>query len=229
MCILANASTTIPCTKQDYHFAFFLLLRLNGIIRKVHDHCTRIVPSFHSYHTLIIYYWAAHKGNDQSRNEKQHSFYVKKRQNGWQTELPEGFACLIPHSMEPIFEERRQVILGHLAKRFGRQFENKNYCIVLLALYLLRIIIQIQYYFDDCISLCGSCSVETMPSHGPHRKSFDLLQNYSLPVCEKSFLKKGICYLQITPSNSNIFTRKVRRALNATSYRNKTKTLLCEF
>ena len=126
MCIviLANVSTTIPCTKQDYHFAFFLLLRLNGIIRKVHDLCTRIVPFFHSYHTLIIYYWAAHKGNDQSRHEKQYSFYVKKRQNGWQTELPEGFACLIPHSMEPIFEERGQVILGHLAKRFGRQFEN---------------------------------------------------------------------------------------------------------
>ena len=26
--------------------------------------------------------------------------------------------------MEPIFEERGQAILGHLAKRFGRQFEN---------------------------------------------------------------------------------------------------------
>ena len=100
--------------------------------------------------------------------------------------------------MQPIFEERGQVILGHLAKRFGRQFENTK---------LLRRVIGpistsndypkylIQYYFDNCVNLCGSCSVETMPSHGPHRKSFNLLQNYSLPVREKSFLKKGICYL----------------------------------
>ena len=154
MCILANASTTIPCTKQDYHFAFFLLLRLNGIIRKVHDLCTRIVPFFHSYHTLIIYYWAAHKGNDQSRNEKQHSFYVKKRQNGWQTELPEGFACLIPHSMESIFEERGQVILGHLAKRFGRQFENTK----LLHGVIGPISMPNDYLntvFHDVVSLCG--------------------------------------------------------------------------
>ena len=107
--------------------------------------------------------------------------------------------------------------------------KTQNYCIELWALYLLQMMIQIQYYFDNCVSLCGSCSVETMPSHGPHGKSLDLLQNYSLPVCEKSFLKKGICYLQITLSNSNIFTWKVRRALNAISYRNKTKTLLCEF
>ena len=68
--------------------------------------------------------------------------------------------------------------------------KTQNYCVELLALYLHRMIIQIQYYFDDWVSLCGSCSAETTPSHGPHGKSFNLLQNYSLPVCEKSFLTR---------------------------------------
>ena len=69
--------------------------------------------------------------------------------------------------------------------------------------------------FDDVVSLAGAA--ETMPSHGPYGKSFNLLQ---LSPC-----KKGICYLKIASSNWNTFNCIVRKALNPIFNRDKTETL----
>ena len=55
-------------------------------------------------------------------------------------------------------------------------------------------------------------AAETMPAHGPCRKSLNLLQ-ISLPACEKSFL--NILFVDC-PNKS---------ALNAISSRSKTETL----
>ena len=55
-------------------------------------------------------------------------------------------------------------------------------------------------------------AAETMPAHGPFRKSLNLLQ-ISLPACEKSFL--NILFVDC-PNKS---------ALNAISSRSKTETL----
>ena len=46
-------------------------------------------------------YWTACEGNVQSRNEKQHSFYVKKKTK-WRTALLDGFACPIPYPIPQV-------------------------------------------------------------------------------------------------------------------------------
>ena len=49
----------------------------------------------------------------------------------------------------------------------------QNYWVELLALYPRRMIIKIQY---SMMFLACSGAAETMPSHGPHGKSFNFLQ-----------------------------------------------------
>ena len=72
---------------------------------------------------FVLYYWAARKGNFQSRI----TFYLCRRKTKWRTELPEGFAypttLLPPASMGPISAGRGRVISGRLANRFGSRFK----------------------------------------------------------------------------------------------------------
>ena len=67
---------------------------------------------------------------------------------------------------------------------------------------------------------------ETFPSHGPHGKSFNLLQfsPFPVPSCEKSVLSRKEYAICRSPRQieSNIFTCIVGRTLNAISDRNKT-------
>ena len=75
----------------------------------------------------------------------------------WRTELPEGFACLIPPSMGPIFAGRGRVISGRRANTFGSRFGTNTK--------LLRGVFgptsipndYLNTVFDDVVSLCGSC------------------------------------------------------------------------
>ena len=71
------------------------------------------------------------------------------------------------------------------------------------------------------IWLAYAGAAETMPSHGPHGKSFNLLQ-FSPCVRQGFPYKKGICELCRSPPSNMPWT--VRRALNAISDRNKTET-----
>ena len=146
------------------------------------------------------FYWAAREGNAQSRNGS----LLCRKKTKWLTELPEGFACPIPASMGPIFAGRGRVISGLLADRFGSRFgTNTN---------LLRGVIgpistrndYLNTVIGNAVSLRGSCR-NKRPSYGPHGKSFNLLQ-FSPFVWKVFPYKKGICYLQIAPSNRNIFT-----------------------
>ena len=61
-------------------------------------------------------------------------------------------------------------------------------------------------------------AAEKMPSHDLHRKTLKLVA--VLSVCVKRFSLQA----KVAPSNRNILTQIVRRALNAISDRNKTKT-----
>ena len=75
---------------------------------------------------FVLYYWAARKGNVQSRI----TFHLCRRKTRWRTELPEGFAYpttpLPPASMGPISAGRGRVISGRLAKRFGSRFNTNT-------------------------------------------------------------------------------------------------------
>ena len=75
---------------------------------------------------FVLYYWAARKGNFQSRI----TFYLCRRKTKWRTELPEGFAYpttpLPPASMGPISAGRGRVISGRLANRFGSRFNTNT-------------------------------------------------------------------------------------------------------
>ena len=75
---------------------------------------------------FVLYYWAARKGNFQSRI----TFCLCRRKTKWRTELPEGFAYpttpLPPASMGPISAGRGRVISGRLANRFGSRFNTNT-------------------------------------------------------------------------------------------------------
>ena len=94
-----NIATPTACiTKPVYNkMVFFALVMINA-----------------------LYYWAAHEGNIQSRNESR--LCQKKKKTKWWTELPEVFASPIPASMWLIFAGRGRVISGLVANRFGSQF-----------------------------------------------------------------------------------------------------------
>ena len=99
----------------------------------------------------------------------------------------------------------RRLCVSHFPLQCGRFFREKNgslrtdlevdfertqnYCVELLALYLRRIIISMQY---SIMLLACAGAAETMPFHGPQRKSFNLLQfsPTSLPRCGKSLLAR---------------------------------------
>ena len=67
-------------------------------------------------------------------------------------------------------------------------------------------------------------AAEKMPSHDLHRKTLKLVA--VLSVCVKRFSLQA----KVAPSNRNILTQIVRRALNAISDRIKLKlNLLCDF
>ena len=69
------------------------------------------------------------------------TFHLCPKKTKWRTEFSEGFACPIPLQWAD-FAGSGQVISGRLANRFGSRFEkNKNYCVVLVAIYLHRMII----------------------------------------------------------------------------------------
>ena len=61
-------------------------------------------------------------------------------------------------------------------------------------------------------------AAEKMPSHGLHRETLKLVA--ILSECVKRFSLQA----KVAPSNRNIFTQIVRRALNTISDRSKTKT-----
>ena len=136
----------------------------------------------------------------------------------WQTEIPEGFACPFPPINVADFVGRERVISGNPANKFGSGFGSST---KLLHEVINPISVPNDYLntvFDDVVSLCGSCRKKLMPSHGLHRKTLKLVA--ILSVCVKRFSLQA----KVAPSNRNIFTQIVRRALNAISDRNKTKT-----
>ena len=81
----------------------------------------------------------------------------------WRKELPEGFACLIPPSMRPIFAGRGRVISVRRANTFGSRFGTNTK--------LLRGVFgptsmpndYLNTVFDDVVSLCGSCRDNALP------------------------------------------------------------------
>ena len=102
---------------------------------------------------FVHYYRAAREGNAQSRV----IFQLCRKKTKWWTDLPGGFACPIPLSMRPIFARSGRVISGRLANSFEEDLKRKqNYCVQLLALYLRRMIIKIQYSVE-VVSQRGSC------------------------------------------------------------------------
>ena len=61
------------------------------------------------------HYWAACEGNAQSRN----TFRLCQKMGH---RIPDGFACSIPTSMQPIFVGMGQVISGFQRNRLGTRF-----------------------------------------------------------------------------------------------------------
>ena len=114
------------------------------------------------------------------------------------------------------FVGRGQVISGHLANRFGSGFRSNA---KLLHGVIDPISVPNDYLntvFDDVVSLCGSCRKNAL-LWSP-QENLKTCCN-SLHVCKKVSLQA-----KVAPSNRSIFTQIVRRALNAISDRNKTKT-----
>ena len=90
-------------------------------------------------------------------------------------DLPEDFACSIPPSMGPILrleDGSSQVVWRTDSKTFRFQTNTKFLRGVIDPIYLRRMIIWIQY---SMMQLACEGAGETMPSHGPHGKSFNLL------------------------------------------------------
>ena len=96
------------------------------------------------------------------------------------TAHPEGVTCPTPSSIGPIFAGRGRAFQVVWRTDLEVDLERaQNYFVELLALYLRRMIIYMQY---SMILLACAGAAETMPSHGPHGKSFNLLQFFSLRV-----------------------------------------------
>ena len=64
--------------------------------------------------------------------------------------------------------------------------QTQHYCVELLALYLRRMIVYIQYSMMF-LACAGAAETMTMPSHGPHGKSSNLLVK-SLSFQERNML-----------------------------------------
>ena len=129
----------------------------------------------------------------------------------------------VSHSpwMGPISAGRGWVISSRLAKRFGSRYGTN-------AKSLRGFIGPISTPNDYLTTQWCVGAEETFPSHGPHGKSFNLLQfsPFPVPSCEKSFLSRKEYAICRSPRQieSNIFTCIVGRTLNAISDRNKTAT-----
>ena len=106
--------------------------------------------------------WVACEGNAQSKN----GLYL------YWTNLPEDFACPIPPSKRPsIFARSGRVISSHLADSKARSYW--------------------PYIYAEWLHVACAEAAETLPFHGTHGKSLNLLQ-FS-PYMLKGFLfKKGI-------------------------------------
>ena len=117
------------------------------------------------------------------------SFYVKKDNmaDRTPTRLCKSH-CLFSGAN---FCKEGRVISGRLFNRFGSWFgRTQNYCVNLLALYLRSVNDYLNAVFVMLLACVGA--VETMPSHRPYRKSFNLLQ-FSPCVWKVFSYKKEIC------------------------------------
>ena len=176
---------------------------------------------FISVATVTHYHWAALRSErgrvgENPGNEVGKFFPCQKRQNGGRN-FQKALRVPSHRSMRPISRGGD----GSLQVVWRTDLEvdleqTQHYCVELLALYLPRMIVQIQYSMMF-LACAGAAETMTMPSHGPHGKSTNLL------VKSLSFQERNILFVD-RPSNRNRFTWIVRMALNAISDRNKTET-----
>ena len=174
---------------------------------------------------IFPYYWAAHEGNAQSRNDKQILSLSKKIK--WRTELPESFASPILSLVGPIFARRD--VSFQVVWRTDLEVDVDEHKIIVWSYwpYICTVNDYLNAVFDDVVSLCGSCRNNALPPS--LQEKLCLVAILSRAVCEKSFLKKEICYnFCRLPCQIKTYSLgwTVRRALNTISDRNKTETYL---
>ena len=123
------------------------------------------IAQWHWAHVFcfVLYYWAARKGNVQSRI----SFHLCRGKTKWRTELPEGFAYPPPRSPPLLWGRFLQGGdgLSQVVWRTDLEVDltrTQNYCVELLALYLRRTIIEIPY-LDEVVNQRGSCRNNALP------------------------------------------------------------------
>ena len=143
----------------------------------------------------------------------------------WRTELPESFASPILSLVGPIFARRD--VSFQVVWRTDLEVDVDEHKIIVWSYwpYICAVNDYLNAVFDDVVSLCGSC--RNSPPTVPTGKALSCCN--SLPVCEKSFLKKEICYnFCRLPCQIKTYSLgwTVRRALNTISDRNKTETYL---
>ena len=143
----------------------------------------------------------------------------------WRTELPESFASPILSLVGPIFARRD--VSFQVVWRTDLEVDVDEHKIIVWSYwpYICAVNDYLNAVFDDVVSLCGSC--RNSPPTVPTGKALSCCN--SLPVCEKSFLKKEICYnFCRLPCQIKTYSLgwTVRRALNTISDKNKTETYL---
>ena len=143
----------------------------------------------------------------------------------WRTELTESFASPILSLVGPIFARRD--VSFQVVWRTDLEVDVDEHKIIVWSYwpYICAVNDYLNAVFDDVVSLCGSC--RNSPPTVPTGKALSCCN--SLPVCEKSFLKKEICYnFCRLPCQIKTYSLgwTVRRALNTISDKNKTETYL---
>ena len=106
--------------------------------------------------------------------------FFRRKQTKWWTAQPEGTACSLG-SFQDVLRKDLEVDLE----------PTQNYCVELFALYLRRMIVEIQ--FSTMLLACPGAA-ETMPSHGPTGK-LQLVAILSLYVKGLSSQEKNILFV----------------------------------
>ena len=129
---------------------------------------------------------------------------------GWNSQ--KALHVPFPPLMKPIFVGRRRVIPSHVANKFGSWFGTNEKLLRGVNGPISTTNDYLNTAYNDVVCLCGSCRNNALSR--THRKRFDLLQ------FSPNMWRVFPLFIDF-PSNTNIFTWIVRRALNAISDRNK--------